>query len=97
MDDCGECRCGRGRAGWKGNRGRPLQMRHETATMEITSADAAVRDGCGHAVADEAMGAGGDDACHFGRGHIRAVDDASDVPAELPLRTRPRDSRGKRE
>ena len=52
---------------WKGNRGPPLPMRprggHGVATVG----------------ADEAVGGGGAEACHYGRSHMTAMEDGASV------------------
>ena len=42
--------------------------------VSSVSVDVAARDGQGHVVADEASGARGAEACHYGRGHVTAVE-----------------------
>ena len=45
----------------------------------VTSVDVARRDGREHVVADEASGARGAEACHYGRGHVTAVEDVASL------------------
>ena len=54
--------------------------------MDVASVDVVTRDGCGHVVADEAAGGGGAEACHYGRGHVTAVEQVTsvEVAAQTP-------------
>ena len=47
--------------------------------MDVASVNVVTRDGCGHVVADEASGARGAEACHYGRGHVTAVEDVASL------------------
>ena len=79
-EDCGGCRRGRGFGGdGRGFGNRCSGRGHGTATVDVASVDAAAWDGHGHVVADEDVGGGGAEACHYGRGHMAVVEDAAFV------------------
>ena len=54
-------------------------MRPRDGPVDVTSANVAAWDGRGHVVADEGVGGGGAEACHYGRGYVTAAEDVASV------------------
>ena len=47
--------------------------------VDVVSMDVAAPDGHGHVVTGEAVGGGGAEPCHYGRGHVTAAEDLASV------------------